>query len=325
VSHALADDEGLVCAFELAPRVQRRDVGLRDDPTGPPTWFHLNLNDARARRWVHDRAGLPAEAREVLISPETRIHVELLGDGLVAVLGDLEHDFHGRAAGFHHVRIYLDDRRLITGRRHPLKSVDFVRRALQAGAVEVSSPLAVFERLIESLAGTLSDAVSKLGDEVDDAEELVLAGNVKHQGTALGRIRRSLAQMRRHLNANRAALAPLPSRLPVRYGAEQRQDLRLAIERLDAVGQDLELVQERARLLQEEIAGRLTEATNRNLFVLSMVTTILLPATLITGIFGMNVGGLPWVGRPGGFWWVMVVMLVALVTTLVFLKRKRIL
>jgi zinc transporter len=324
VSHALADDEGLVCAFQLAPFVQRRDGALRDD-AATPIWVHLNLNDARARRWVHDRAGLPAEAHEQMMSAETRVHVEVLGDGFVAVLADLEHDFHGRAAGFHHLRLYLDGRRLITGRRHPLKSVDEVRRGLQLGTITVTTPLALFERLIESLAQTLTEAVSKLGDEVDDAEELVLSGHVQHQGTALGKIRRSLAQMRRQLSANRAALAPLPSRLPGRYDAQQRQDLRHAIERLDGVGQDLELVQERARLLQEEIAGRLTEATNRNLFMLSIVTTILLPITLITGVFGMNVGGLPWVGQGGGFWWVMLVMLLALIVTLAFLRRRRIL
>jgi zinc transporter len=58
--------------------------------------------------------------------------------------------------------------------------------------------------------------------------------------------------------------------------AEHRRALREAIARLDAVGQDLELIQGRARLLEEEIGRRLSEATNRNLFVLSVVTTALL-------------------------------------------------
>jgi zinc transporter len=82
---------------------------------------------------------------------------------------------------------------------------------------------------------------------------------------------------------------------------------------------------EPGRLVQEEIAGRLTEATNRNLFLLSIVTTTLLPITLITGIFGMNVGGLPWVNHPGGFWWVMAVISVGVVVTLVLLRKRRVL
>jgi len=60
-------------------------------------------------------------------------------------------------------------------------------------------------------------------------------------------------------------------------GRQQRNsDVQQAVERLDGIAQDLELVQERARLLQEEIAGRLGEATNRNLYLLSVMTTVLL-------------------------------------------------
>jgi zinc transporter len=323
VSHALTDDEGLVCAFQLAPFARRNDLNLRVASPGTPMWFHLNLNDARARRWLQERAQLPAEAREPMLAAEARTHAEVLpGGGLVAVLADLDHDFHGGSIGFHHIRVFLDETHLITGRRHPLRSVDLLRRELQTGAVEVASPISLFERLVEALAHTLGAAVSQLGDEVDDAEEQILGGHLKHQGATLGRIRRALAQLRRHLHANRAALAPVPGRLPPAYTNQQRQDLRQAIERLTAVSHDLELVQERARLLQEEIANGLTEVTNRNLFVLSIVTTILLPITLITGIFGMNVGGLPWVGDAGGFWWVMLVMVSAFAVTLGFLRRR---
>ena len=94
------------------------------------------------------------------------------------------------------------------------------------------------------------------------------------------------------------------------------------IERLDAVGQDMELSTERARLLQEEIASRLGEATNKNLHLLSIVTTALLPITLITGIFGMNVGGLPFLESKNGFTWVMFGMFITVVVTLTLLRRR---
>ena len=85
------------------------------------------------------------------------------------------------------------------------------------------------------------------------------------------------------------------------------------------------LVQERPRLLQEQLAGRVSEATNRNLFLLSIVTTTLLPITLITGVFGMNVGGLPWLSDSGGFWWVVLLMIAAAVTVLMILRRRSVL
>ncbi|MGH8507447.1 MAG: CorA family divalent cation transporter [Gammaproteobacteria bacterium] len=79
----------------------------------------------------------------------------------------------------------------------------------------------------------------------------------------------------------------------------------------------------RAKLLQEELAGRVAEMTSRNLVILSIVTTVFLPITLITGIFGMNVAGLPGLEDRSAFWCVMLGMtgVVLLLVILLHLKR----
>ena len=97
------------------------------------------------------------------------------------------------------------------------------------------------------------------------------------------------------------------------------------VERFAQIAQELELVQERTRLLQEEIASNLNEATNRNLFVISVATTIMLPVSLVTGIWGMNVGGIPWVGDPQGFTRICVMMVAIVSAVLLLLRRSRIL
>jgi zinc transporter len=73
------------------------------------------------------------------------------------------------------------------------------------------------------------------------------------------------------------------------------------------------------------MAGQLQEMFNRNLYVLSIVTTFFLPVTLITGIFGMNVGGLPWAQEPIGFWWVILAMGTTLAVTFTVLQRQKLL
>ena len=318
------DPEGLVCAFELAPLAPRGCDVLASSPADRPLWIHLNLADTRAQRWLEQRAQLPAPAAAFMVSPDPRIHAQLMPHALVAVLGDLHHDFRGDPENFGVLRVYLDGQRIITARRHPLKSSDLLRRQLNQGGVDVSSPFGVFERLVRCLAETFGSVVAQLADATDDAEDLILAGRYHEQGQALGRIRRTLVRLRRHLNANRATLATIGT-LVGDPEVIQPQRLRQAAERLDAVAQDLELVQERARLLQEEIAGRVGEATNRNLFWLSIVTTVLLPITLITGVFGMNVGGLPLLQSSSGFWWVMALIVGAVGAILFTLRRRNVL
>ncbi|WP_263487492.1 CorA family divalent cation transporter [Mesorhizobium sp. CA4] len=54
--------------------------------------------------------------------------------------------------------------------------------------------------------------------------------------------------------------------------------------------------------MQDELMAKLTEQSNQLLYILSVMTAVLLPMTIISGLFGMNVGGLPLVGTPLGFW-----------------------
>jgi zinc transporter len=65
----------------------------------------------------------------------------------------------------------------------------------------------------------------------------------------------------------------------------------------------------------------MADQTNRNLHVLAIVTTIFLPATLITGIFGMNVGGLPLVSDREGFLRAMLLLVAASVLVFWLLKK----
>jgi len=325
MSAAAFDDGGLVWGYQLGPARLLDAAALKTQAAGAPespVWLHFNLADVRARRWLEEESGLGASIIEALLEPEPRIRVQHLGTGLCAVLADLHHDFDRNPEGIGQLRLFVDGRRMISFRRHRLRTVDQVRRELASGALAPSTVGELFAVFLDRLGTTFGDVVARLGDKVDDAEDEILAGRYQTQGKVLGSVRRNLARPRRHLNANRAALAPLRGHLPDVLEADP-SDVRQAVERMDTISQDMELVQERTRLLQEEIAGRQGEATNRNLFLLSTVTAALLPITLITGIFGMNVGGLPGVNHPHGFRWVMVSILVTVAVALALLRRRR--
>lgn len=321
-SELVQDDEGLICAFELAPLAAVGPEALKARELARPVWLHFNLADRRARDWLTEHGDLPGPTLDAFLDLDPHIHLQVLPEGLVAVLGDLSYGFDAGDDGFGTLAVYVDSRRMISGRRAALKAVDRLRRELLGGR-EVAAPIEMLEQLIECLTETFSGVVAKLEKSVEDAEDEVLAGSFKNQGPGLGRLRWLLARLRRHLSANRSALSALSSRHPPLCNAEQRQSLMQAIERLSGVAQDLELVQERARLLQEEIGRRLGEATGRNLYVLSILTTTLLPITLITGIFGMNLGGIPWATHPHGFAYVTMGIVSGVAVALFLLWRRQ--
>lgn len=317
------DAEGLICAFRLRPSQEL--IAKPHELEGSnesPLWMHFNWLDNRARRYL-DKAALNEVGRSVLTDRETRVRTQLFDGGFAAQLADVRHDFDADP-GFGTLRVYVDARVIITCRQHRLRSVDQLRQRLQAGG-GAATPMDLFVQLVDTLVEAPQLIARELGKSVENAEDEILAGHAPQHASVLGRVRRVIVRLRRHVGTNRNALLPLRDRLVELCSSEQRQHLRDLVDRLDLVSQDMELLTERARLLQEELARQLSEATNRNLYVLSIVTTAMLPATLISGVFGMNVGGLPFIDSRHGFGFVMLTMLVTVMVTMLILRRMRVL
>jgi zinc transporter len=143
---------------------------------------------------------------------------------------------------------------------------------------------------------------------VDTIEDQLLAGRLETKRANLGSLRRLLVRLQRLLAPEPAALFRLLKLPPDWMGEEDLEDLRQSTEEFNVAISDMASLQERIKLLQEEIAGRVAEANNRSLFVLTIVTVLALPINIMAGLFGMNVGGIPLSDHPHGFWIVVAII-----------------
>lgn len=323
----LADTAGLICGFRLYPDspvtlLPHRSSEWKTQQFEGPVWLHFNLADTRAQRWIAECERMPQAARARLLSDDRHIGLRRAGSGLAGLLGDVDYEFESDPEHLGLLHVYVDEHLIVTARVHPLKIADQVRRELLDGAI-VPTPVGVLIRFIEELGELLDGVARSQADLVDEMEDHLL----KHRGPGrdgeLGRVRRLVARLRRHVGAQRQALVQVAHRPPAWCGELDVEQLRRAVERIEVVAQDLEATQERARLVQEEISTALNQATNRNLYVLSIVTAIFMPITLVTGIFGMNIGGLPWLDDAAGFARVMLVMALTAAATLLVLHWRR--
>jgi zinc transporter len=280
----------------------------------------LNLTDARTTSWIAACERIPAAARRLLVGTDQHTRLDSAADGIVGVINDLHHDFHAAPSELGVLRFYLDRQCLISARRHPLRSVDHLRQTLNSG-LAVERPIGLVTHLLQHLGETFGGLVGELDERVDAIEEAILGARFDEQGAELGQLRRLVARLRRQMVPQRHALTSLLHRLPAWVEEGEAAKLRHAIERLDALTHDLELIQERARLLNDELTSRVGEATSRNLYLLSIVTVIFMPLTFITGIFGMNLAGMPGAGDGNGFWWGLALMAVIAAVTFFLLKR----
>ena len=128
---------------------------------------------------------------------------------------------------------------------------------------------------------------------VNSIEDALLADRVGSSRAQLGALRRVLVRLQRLLAPEPAALFRLLSRPPAWLDEEDLQDLRQSAEEFSTAVADSAALVERIKILQEELGALVNERTNRTLFVLTVVTVLALPFNVIGGLFGMNVGGIP--------------------------------
>src|SRR5215471_5987458 len=296
---------GLVWAFRL-----HHDGSAEPLPIGTPIefshdgrlWLHLNLTDARARAWLAS-SQVPSLARDLLLSHDNFQQIHIIDHCVYGVFSDLvrEIDKPTEETGF--LRFAMTERLLISGRYQALCAVDATRRLLEGGR-RVESVAALLEKIVDEVADTMDRMVDKIGTEVDTMEERLLAGETRHDMRAsLGRQRRTCVRLHRQLAGLRVLFHRLEQKNTDHLNPALRLHAAKLAQRLDGLDHDIIELRERSRLLEEELHYKMEEESNRHLHALAVVTMMLLPPTLVTGIFGMNTKGLPLTDTETGFLW----------------------
>ncbi|HEX3405988.1 MAG TPA: CorA family divalent cation transporter [Caulobacteraceae bacterium] len=318
-----APPDGVICAFAFEGGVgaPAEAANLAAAASGAGwTWLHVRLSDARALAIVRRVPGLPPRALQLFLTQEERIQLEQADGWVFGVLPDYERDLGGAPQKEGRLCFAFDDTHLVTGRLHALLAVDDLRLAVVAGE-QVSSPAAALTRLFELFASRTEAVLEELGDQLAQVEDYVLAGPAAPREAHLTSLRRQIWRRRRETQTLRRVFARV---VPGRHGrgVEAFDDsIAAALAWLEDVDHEAADLQERGRLLHEEIDTLLNAATNRSMRTLTVISTLLIPPTLIVGAFGMNVPGIPWEHSATGFWTASALCAAVVVGALWLLRR----
>lgn len=194
-----------------------------------------------------------------------------------------------------------------------------IGKALRAGEGPKSAG-----SFVVTLASSISERVQPV---LDNLEEIIDMLEEKMEGTQdaqsflqsqLGSMRRQAITLRRYMGPNRQAIAKLHNAVsgpknsadkalwgeksPTWLLEGHRHGLREVGEHETRHLEDLDMLRERAKMIQEELSSRLSEKMNKNMYIISIVTALFLPLGFVTGLLGINVGGMPGVVSPIAFW-----------------------
>jgi zinc transporter len=317
---------GLVWAFRIhadgsaeelpvdAPITDRHDGWL---------WLHFNLADTRACHWLGSAPELPAAAIALLRSPDNHQQLHSADSCVFGVFDDVVRQLDRTGDEIGHLHFAMTERHMISGRRHPLHAIEAARQTIRGGR-PLGSVAALLETIVEHIADAIDATADSLADELDRIEDQILTGRAGDERQRLGLVRRTTVRLHRQLSGLRVVFHRAERNGMHSLSPALRIATAALVQRLDGLDHEVIGMRDRAHLLQEEIAARLAEQTNRHLHALSILTAFLLPPTLVAGIFGMNTKGLPGTESESGFFWAMVAVVASSALAWWIMKKTKI-
>lgn len=291
---------------------------------GGPVWVHLNRTCEHAQRWLRGEAGLDPIVADSLLAEETRPQSQRIGGGLLVILRGVNMNPGAEPDELIAIRMWVEPQRIITLRQFRFATIAQLRQRAMNGEAPATTG-SLLASIALGLALRMGPTVENLESIVDDIEQQMLESDSDDAGkrSQLAEVRRQAITYRRYLVPQRDALMSLSLLDSPVLSEHDRLELRVAAERVARVTESLEETRDRAAVTQEEMRARHEVRMGRTLYLLTIIATVALPLGLLTGLLGINVGGIPLAESKYGFVMVCTLMsLVAIAELLAFRKMK---
>ncbi len=284
-------------------------------------WLNFDLADERAAAAITALPHLPSAAVAMLLSKDDRQHIDCFGPVICGVVADYERGERPDVRRVVRWQFAMAPHLFISARRRPGHTLHQLHLDVKSGR-NLPDVLRLFDALIHEFTSATSLLLHDIAGKLDEMEEGLLdQKDVAYE--PLGLVRRQLVRLNRQALPLRAVLIHMLTDRPDWFTDQAVVDSQRVASRLDGLAEDLESLQERAHALQDELKAREDQKTNQRLTVLSIVSALMLPPTFITGLFGMNVEGLPFHDTELGFIFACALMAASALAMLFVLRRIR--
>ncbi|MCB2066184.1 MAG: zinc transporter ZntB [Erythrobacter sp.] len=267
---------------------------------GEVLWLHLVRTVPGVQQWL-EGAGVPATTAELLVSDSTRPRAFREGTTLVATLRGINFNPGAEPEDMVSMQLWSDGQRVVTLRRLPLQTPRDTVAEIDSGAGPMDAG-ALVTSLTENMIARMNQSIVDMNDHIDMLEELDLDENADLILPKITTIRRNCLALKRHMGPQHAAFEAISRDAPQWFEEHDRREMAETIARLRRYLDDIDISKESAMVLMDEIRARALASSERTSYVLTIVAAIFLPLGFITGLMGINVGGMPWLNSDNGFW-----------------------
>jgi zinc transporter len=316
--------------FQVAYHIDRdgrgTEINREESKTRQPLpgllWVHLNYTDPDARQWLQKKSGLSGIVIEALLSEETRPRVNDIDDGLLISLRGINQNPGSEPEDMVSLRLWIDKDWVISTGKRRLLSVEELSRDISQGKGPKNAGDFLVE-ISERLLSQMSSVTEEVEEDVDKLEEEVLLSQSQELRSGLGSVRRQIIELRRYIAPQRDAMTTIQLKKTSWLTVDDKMRLREVSDHITRFVENLDSVRDRASLLHEELVGRLSDSINERIYLLSLMATVFLPLTFLTGLLGINIAGIPGAQNSHAFAIFCLFLMIIVLFQLWFFRRKR--
>ena len=284
-------------------------------------WLHLDANHPETRTWLENEISyLDPFVVEALLVEETRPRMSQIGDGVLLILRGVNLNENSDPEDMVSIRLWIDKHRIISLRRRKLKAVLDIERKIKVGKGPRDAGQFIC-MLTSRLFERMEPVLTALDEATDNIEETVLESADTSLREGIVGVRKQAIMFRRYMAPQRDAIGQLRSADLDWLEDLNKRHLQENYNHVIRYVEDLDTIRERAQIVKDEIANILADRLNKNMYVLSVIAAIFLPLGFLTGLLGINVGGIPGAENSDAFW-LFCGILGSVVTTQIVLFRK---
>jgi zinc transporter len=217
------------------------------------------------------------------------------------------------------LRMWLDAERLITLRSKRVMAPSQLRDRLDEGLV-AQSPAALMVTLTTLITDNLAELIEDLGEAIGELEEASLGDDLLEKRELVAQHQRRIIAFRRHITPQVHALGRLRAEAPLLH--EHSTALRELENRSQRILEELTHLAERGHLLKTEVSEAHTRKADDRMRLLTVLGALFLPLSFLTGLLGINVGGIPGADEGLAFWIVCGAMFGLFVLQLLWLRWR---
>lgn len=289
-------------------------------PEDGTLWLHLDYTASQTIDFVRNKKHLNSISKDFLLTEDTRPRVTSFDDCLLFSLRGVNLNPHSDPEDMVGVRLWANDSLILTTIKRNLLSIADIVGSLEKGNGPKNSSEFIIS-LSRFLIIRMEPTIENIEDNLAEIEDETLEIGTPTTRRQLSKIRREAISLRRYLLPQEEAMHRLHIENLSWFTEKDRAQSKEVTDQLRRYIENLNSIRERSSVIHEELVSNLSEQLNNRMYVLSLITVVFLPLSFLTGLFGINVGGIP--GSQSTMAFALFVGILFIIGIILFLLLKR--